>query len=261
VFCSNELQRINGEHRTRTGTRAGQSDRGGPVCGERCPGRDGGRDGGRRRCVSRSETCARQVCRYVHLIYTDIDTYMYICTNLYGAKNRENESEVQKSARVYAVSSMDDMDRKFFKVLFSPVHCLYSLLSAVKSIHMGSVPGTTTFSSQSATILDASLLLYVVFFDLSTFVLSSLYVFLIDSLYFLYACSVVYFTFCTIAIPTAFNSVACTLGTCFFQQILDTRCSIHTCTNLFTDLFVIQIAVHFENVNMAVHNNKQCLFT
>ena len=35
-----------------------------------------------------------------------------------------------------------------------------------KATHMGSVPVTTTFSSQSATsILDASLLLYVVFFD------------------------------------------------------------------------------------------------
>ena len=33
-----------------------------------------------------------------------------------------------------------------------------------KAIHMNSVPGTTTFSSQSATILDASLLLCVVFF-------------------------------------------------------------------------------------------------
>jgi len=35
---------------------------------------------------------------------------------------------------------------------------LYSLQS--KAINMGSVPGTTTFSSQSATILVASLLLY-----------------------------------------------------------------------------------------------------
>jgi len=35
-----------------------------------------------------------------------------------------------------------------------------------KATHMGSFPVTTTFSSQSATsILDASLLLYVVFFD------------------------------------------------------------------------------------------------
>ena len=28
---------------------------------------------------------------------------------------------------------MDDMDRNFFKVLFSPVHCLHSLLPPVKS--------------------------------------------------------------------------------------------------------------------------------
>ena len=51
-------------------------------------------------------------------------------------------------------------------------------------MHMGSVPGTTTFCSQSATILVASLLLYVVFFDLNKFLLSSLYVYLIASFYF-----------------------------------------------------------------------------
>jgi len=57
------------------------------------------------------------------------------------------------------------VDRKFFKVLFSPVAqstvcILYSLQSKVE---------TTTFSSQCATILVASLLLYVVFFDLNRF--------------------------------------------------------------------------------------------
>ena len=60
----------------------------------------------------------------------------------------------------------------------------------------GSVLETTTFSSQSATILVASLLLYVVIFDLNRL----LYVFLIASFYF-YACSSVYFTFSTIAMP------------------------------------------------------------
>ena len=30
-------------------------------------------------------------------------------------------------------SIVDDMDRKIFKVLFSPVHCLHSLLPPVKS--------------------------------------------------------------------------------------------------------------------------------
>ena len=46
-----------------------------------------------------------------------------------------------------------------------------------KAIHVGSVPGTTTFCSQSATILDASFFssLYVVF-GLNRFLLSSLYV-------------------------------------------------------------------------------------
>jgi len=61
-------------------------------------------------------------------------------------------------------SIVDDMDRNFFKVLFSPVHCLHSLLPPVKSNPYGlhSIE-TTTFSSQSATVLVASLLLYVVF--------------------------------------------------------------------------------------------------
>ena len=40
-------------------------------------------------------------------------------------------------------------------------------------------------------------------------ILSFLYVFLIARLcFFSYACSIVYFTFCTIAIPAAFNSIA-----------------------------------------------------
>ena len=58
----------------------------------------------------------------------------------------------------------------FYKVLYSPAHCLhlYNLLS--KATHFGSVPGTVTFSCQSATsILDATLLLYAVFIDLNRF--------------------------------------------------------------------------------------------
>ena len=77
---------------------------------------------------------------------------------------------------------------------------------------MGSVPGTITSSCQSATsISDAALLLYAVFIDLNRFRLSRLCVFMIVSSYFLYAYSVVYFTFGTIAILTALNSVACSL--------------------------------------------------
>ena len=56
----------------------------------------------------------------------------------------------------------------FLKCCFSqPTVCiLYSLQS--KAIQMGSIPGTITFSSQSVTsVLDATLLLYVVFFDLN----------------------------------------------------------------------------------------------
>ena len=63
---------------------------------------------------------------------------------------------------------MVDIGRKFLKCCFSqPTVCiLYSLQS--KAIQMGSVPGTIAFSSQSVTsILDATLLLYVVFFDLN----------------------------------------------------------------------------------------------
>jgi len=56
-----------------------------------------------------------------------------------------------------------------FKVLFSQsTFCiLYSLQS--KAIRIGSVLEITTFSSQSATISVASLLLHVVFFDLNRF--------------------------------------------------------------------------------------------
>ena len=62
-------------------------------------------------------------------------------------------------------SIANDMDRKFLSRCFpqSTVCILYSLQS--KAIRTGSVPGTTTFSSQSATILVASLLLYIVFLD------------------------------------------------------------------------------------------------
>jgi len=61
-------------------------------------------------------------------------------------------------------SIMDDMDRKFFKVLFSPVHCLHSLLPPVKSnpYELRS-RDHVTFSSQYATILVTSLSLYVEF--------------------------------------------------------------------------------------------------
>ena len=56
-------------------------------------------------------------------------------------------------------SIVDDTDRKFLRCCFpqSTVCILYSLQSKV--IRMGSVLETTTFSSQSATILVASLLL------------------------------------------------------------------------------------------------------
>jgi len=66
-------------------------------------------------------------------------------------------------------SIVDDMDRNFFKLLFPQptVYILHSLQSKV--IRTGSALETTTCSSQSATVLVASLLLYVVFFDLNRF--------------------------------------------------------------------------------------------
>ena len=73
----------------------------------------------------------------------------------------------------------------------STVCILYSLQS--KAIHMGSVLKTTTFSSQPATILVASLILYVDFFDLNRFFYCQLIIF--------YACSSVYFTFSAIDMP------------------------------------------------------------
>jgi len=63
----------------------------------------------------------------------------------------------------------------FYKVLYSPAHCLhlYNLLS--KATHFGSVPGTVTFSCQSATsVLDATLLLYAVFLPLGQLSFASL---------------------------------------------------------------------------------------
>jgi len=71
------------------------------------------------------------------------------------------------SAAQQRVAHVDDMDRKFLMCCFpqSTVCILYSLQS--KAIRMGSVLETTTFSSQSATILVASLLLYVVIFELN----------------------------------------------------------------------------------------------
>jgi len=65
LFYSCELQRIDGEHRTgagtRTGTRARQSDRGWPVCCQRCPCGNWGQHSWWWRCFSSSETHTRQV--------------------------------------------------------------------------------------------------------------------------------------------------------------------------------------------------------
>jgi len=96
---------------------------------------------------------------------------------------------------------LDDMDRERCKVLFSPVHCLHSLLPPVQSNPYGlhsrdhdlQLPVCNSFSRR------LSLLLYVVFLDLNT-ILLCLYSFLIAIFYF-YACSSVHFTFSTSAMP------------------------------------------------------------
>jgi len=77
--------------------------------------------------------------------------------------------------------------RRFYELTESPCG----------SIRVGSVLETTTFSSQSATILVASLSLYVAFLDLNRFLLS-LHIFLIASFIF-FAWSSVYFMFSTTA--------------------------------------------------------------
>ena len=78
-------------------------------------------------------------------------------------------------------SIVDDMDRKFFKVLFSPVHCLHSLLPPIKSNPYGLRSRDHNFQltvCNSRGVRDGistvfawipSLLLYVVFFDLNRF--------------------------------------------------------------------------------------------
>ena len=72
-----------------------------------------------------------------------------------------------------------------------------------KAIRIGSVLETTTFSSQSATILVASLLLYIVFFDLNRFssIPSSSMFSWLPVFFIFYSCSSVYFTFSIIAVP------------------------------------------------------------
>ena len=93
---------------------------------------------------------------------------------------------------------------------------------------MGSVPETTTFSSQSATISVASLLSYVVFFDLNRFLLS-LYVFPIACFIFLCICSSVYFTFSTIAVSLLLSPDLHDVCYVLFNKYSNTRNSVEIC--------------------------------
>jgi len=109
---------------------------------------------------------------------------------------------------------MVDTDKKFFKVLFSPDHCLHCLLPPVKS-------NPYELRSRDHNFL----LLYAVFIDLNRFWLSFLHVFLTASSYFFHMHVLLFiWLFCAIAIFTALNSVACKFVTCYSinTQILNT---------------------------------------
>jgi len=105
---------------------------------------------------------------------------------------------------------------EFFKVLFSSVYCLHSLLPPVESNpymlrsrdHNFQLPVCNNFRRKSFIIYSLFRFkwIFIVFFV--CFVDCQL-------VFFSYACSIVYYIFCTIAIPTAFNSAACTFVTCF----------------------------------------------
>jgi len=124
---------------------------------------------------------------------------------------------IQFSSSVISCSLTCQFDRKYFIILENTIllnDCdddgdtvciLYSLQS--KATRLGCVLETTTFSSQSATILVASLLLYLVLFDLNRFLVvcssssSSSMFSRLPVLKIFYACSSVYFTFSTITVP------------------------------------------------------------
>ena len=111
---------------------------------------------------------------------------------------------------------MDDIDRKFY-VLFFPVCILYSLQS--KAMYVGSVPATTT-AQLSAPIVCNFNIRRNFFIMRSLFDLNS-YVFLIVSSYFFICMFYCVFSFYTIAILAALNSVACSLRlivTSFFNK-------------------------------------------
>ena len=75
LCCSNELQRVDGEHRAGAGTRAGQSDGDRSVGGEWRAGWDGGRHGRRRWCFGHSQTCTRQVTDSYFLLRHPVQRY------------------------------------------------------------------------------------------------------------------------------------------------------------------------------------------
>ena len=107
--------------------------------------------------------------------------------------------------------------QQIFKSDVSRVHYLHSLLPSVKSNPYGLRSRDHNFYLPVCNNFRRKSLLYVVFFDLNRFVLSTLYVFLIARLHFFHMHVLLFILPFTIAIPTAFNSVACTFVTCFFQ--------------------------------------------
>ena len=70
--------------------------------------------------------------------------------------------------------------------------------------------------------LNFETLIIGIFGGCNRFLLSSLYVFFIATLYFSYARSILYFTFCTVAIPTAFKCLHVRLLRVFFKKYWNT---------------------------------------
>ena len=155
---------------------------------------------------------------------------------------------------------MVDMDKNFLKRCFpQPTVCiLYSLLS--KAIHTGSAPGIITFICQFVTppILGATLLLYAAFIGLNRFAVLSVrfFLFLLSASIFvcMFYCL---FYFCTIALVTAFISVACTSVTYFSIKYSNTQirmksltdcCIIHGDWHSSANLLSVNLRIHKSTV-------------
>ena len=113
----------------------------------------------------------------------------------------------------------DGMDRKFFKVFFSPAHSMHSLLPPAKSNPYGLRSRDHNFQLPVCNFKFRHNSFIVRSFHRFQYILIVFFVCFHDCqlVFFSYACSIAYFTFCTIAISllTALTSVVCTFVTCF----------------------------------------------